>query len=131
MTAAGWYPDPSNATQLRWWDGVAWTAHVAPATPPAATFGGTPIEVTSVAAPSVSVAATQALEARFSELRIKVDELSRERDLLQAQVIETRDVLLLQEVGMYQFAHPLDTSAQMKDALDALDKEIAACIKAG
>ena len=22
---AGWYPDPSDATQLRWWDGRAWT----------------------------------------------------------------------------------------------------------
>lgn len=26
---AGWYPDVSGA-QLRWWDGTAWTEHVAP-----------------------------------------------------------------------------------------------------
>ena len=26
----GWYPDPHNAAQLRWWDGVRWTEHVAP-----------------------------------------------------------------------------------------------------
>jgi len=25
---AGWYPDPSNPSQLRWWDGAAWTPHV-------------------------------------------------------------------------------------------------------
>jgi len=28
--AADWYPDPSNAAQLRYWDGTAWTHHVAP-----------------------------------------------------------------------------------------------------
>ena len=42
MTApapAGWYPDPHTGTGQRYWDGGAWTAHVAPASggaPPAA-----------------------------------------------------------------------------------------------
>ena len=31
--AAGWYPDPSTDTQLRWWNGVEWTDQVAPVTP--------------------------------------------------------------------------------------------------
>jgi hypothetical protein len=26
----GWYPNPADATQLRWWDGNAWTDHTAP-----------------------------------------------------------------------------------------------------
>jgi hypothetical protein len=26
-TPAGWYPDPSDASQQRWWDGNAWTEH--------------------------------------------------------------------------------------------------------
>jgi hypothetical protein len=28
--AAGWHPDPHDPTQLRWWDGVRWTEHLAP-----------------------------------------------------------------------------------------------------
>lgn len=27
---AGWYPDPSNAQQLRYWDGSTWTDHTQP-----------------------------------------------------------------------------------------------------
>lgn len=37
LPAAGWYPDPDNATQSRWWDGTAWTdnrsEHLAPMPP--------------------------------------------------------------------------------------------------
>ena len=28
---AGWYPDPQDAQQQRWWDGATWSAHTAPA----------------------------------------------------------------------------------------------------
>ena len=32
MTNAGWYPDPAGAPDTyRYWDGQAWTGHVAPA----------------------------------------------------------------------------------------------------
>src|SRR5687767_1276364 len=31
--AAGWYPDPSDPTMQRWWDGAGWTDHAQPATP--------------------------------------------------------------------------------------------------
>lgn len=31
MTPAGWYPDPTAAAELRWFDGDAWTDHVATA----------------------------------------------------------------------------------------------------
>jgi uncharacterized membrane protein YhaH (DUF805 family) len=34
--AVGWYPDPADATQIRYWDGAAWTTHTLPATPAAA-----------------------------------------------------------------------------------------------
>lgn len=38
---AGWYPDPSNSAQQRWWDGTQWSEHTsapayaAPVAPPA------------------------------------------------------------------------------------------------
>jgi len=32
-TPAGWYPDPSDQAQLRWWDGSDWTQHTHSAPP--------------------------------------------------------------------------------------------------
>jgi hypothetical protein len=37
--AAGWYADPEDASQLRYWDGAAWTEHRSPAPD---SGGGTP-----------------------------------------------------------------------------------------
>ncbi len=44
LPIAGWYPDPEDATQTRWWNGVGWSDHrkpaatatAAPTPPPAA-----------------------------------------------------------------------------------------------
>lgn len=45
QSPAGWYPDPSpestGVPQQRYWDGTAWTAHLAPATTPATPTGPT------------------------------------------------------------------------------------------
>lgn len=38
MTPAGWYGDPGDPSQLRYWDGTAWTDHQSPL-PPAAPTG--------------------------------------------------------------------------------------------
>jgi hypothetical protein len=34
-TPAGWFTDPGGSGHLRWWDGSAWTAHLAPQPTPA------------------------------------------------------------------------------------------------
>jgi len=40
--AAGWYADPNGSGVPRWWDGVAWTAHVAPGHEPPVPAGTAP-----------------------------------------------------------------------------------------
>lgn len=35
----GWYPDPANATQERYWDGAAWTYNTRPIQAPAPAYG--------------------------------------------------------------------------------------------
>ena len=50
--AQGWYPDPNDASRLRWWDGSAWTDH---------THGGDEAGAQAAAAtPAASQAATPA-----------------------------------------------------------------------
>ena len=34
-TPPGWYPDPAQVAELRWWDGTTWTAQTSTAQPPA------------------------------------------------------------------------------------------------
>lgn len=50
---AAWYPDPAGTDALRWWDGRAWTDHLASPNPPGRvaipqTRGGTPAEAEAV-----------------------------------------------------------------------------------
>lgn len=111
----GWYTDPQNGAQLRWWDGVAWTAHLAPITPPQP--AATPPQ-------RAAVTTTDVMEQHLAELRTEYEQL-------QAQIVETRNTILLQEVGIYEYVHPLDSSAQYKGALELLEKEIQACVKSG
>ena len=40
--APGWYADPNGSGVPRWWDGVAWTAHVAPGHEPPVPAGTAP-----------------------------------------------------------------------------------------
>jgi hypothetical protein len=55
---AGWFPDGSG--QLRYWDGVAWTQHVAPMIQPAAPQ----VQAPSAAAPAAVAASQQAEQAK-------------------------------------------------------------------
>ncbi|MFG6404067.1 DUF2510 domain-containing protein [Microbacterium sp. P04] len=50
LPPADWYADPSGAPQLRYWDGAAWTEHVAPPVGP--TGAAQPVAPTEPSAPS-------------------------------------------------------------------------------
>jgi len=43
---------------------------------------------------------------------------------LESRIIETREIKLLQDLGIYDFAHPLDDAIQYKDRLDRLRLKI-------
>jgi hypothetical protein len=55
---AGWYADPSDASQLRWWDGAQWTEHLTPVQQ-AAPAAAVAAEQQAVAAQQQSTVAAQ------------------------------------------------------------------------
>jgi len=114
MSSPGWYPDPHGTNQLRWWDGSAWTAHVNAAPAPA------------VQAPALSTAAGQP-----DTLRAEIAALEQERERLMQEVVETREVLALQEVGVYQYSHRLESALAYRDRLEEIQGQIKKTIKAG
>jgi hypothetical protein len=88
-------------------------------------------------------AASAALEAELRQLRSAVDQskneysalttsqqqLRAEVDSWRSQLVETRELALLQEAGIYEYAHPLDDALAYKDALNQLKQEIKSAAK--
>lgn len=122
MTPAGWYDDPHVPGQLRWWDGYQWTQQVSPR--PAPRPAPVPIPPTPQV---VSVPAPPRQETPTAERAAIVRELAE----LRAQLVETRAQMLLQEVGLYEYNHPLDSSAKYKAALADLRAQAKALVKDG
>lgn len=168
--AASWYPDPADATRLRYWDGSRWTEHTAPAQarqPVPQARSVTEREAQLPAAGTNAGAASpgfpeppsrsrgglfgskKALESELEELRRTVDDfgyaerealqneiarLRSERDQMtlaarsmrtecaqiEAQLVRTRDEVILQEVGVYDYHHRLDDTVAYKARIDAI-----------
>jgi hypothetical protein len=88
-------------------------------------------------------AETAALEAELRQLRAAAEQsrneysalgashqqLTAEIEACRSQLVETRELALLQEVGVYEYAHPLDDALAYKDALNALKQQIKAAAK--
>ncbi|MBI5161246.1 MAG: DUF4041 domain-containing protein [Micrococcales bacterium] len=118
-TPAGWYPDPHDASAVRWWDGQTWTGHVRPGVMPPA-----PPPAQPPAPPPPPSGSAAALEERVAALRAELD-------ALRQQVVETSDAIILQEVGIYDYSHPLDSSAEYEDLLGDIEKAMKECVKTG
>jgi hypothetical protein len=58
--APGWYADPGQSAQLRYWDGAAWTAHLAPAPSPTPAPAPAPVPAAAPSPRSASYAGTSA-----------------------------------------------------------------------
>ncbi len=48
-----------------------------------------------------------------------------------AEVVQTQEIALLQEAGVYEYAHPLDTAVSYKGALTQLRNDTKAAVSAG
>lgn len=65
-----------------------------------------------------------ALVRQVAELRVELQQLK-------DQLVQTSDTMLLQEVGIYRYSHPLDSSAEYEAQLKSITDGIQQSIKAG
>lgn len=189
MRAAGWLSDPGGRHQLRYWDGKAWTHHVADdgvqavddslrqAAPPDPDPGTASAPAPDGAAPvtqdqqSVSIfgarktalrlmseldaerearqkverdleAARQALadvdgmtlvqvHARVAEKTRVLHELDaacqaelRKLESVREDIVQAQDIAVLQEVGVYDYSHPLEDAIAYQGRLKELQSSI-------
>ncbi|WP_327097346.1 DUF4041 domain-containing protein [Nocardia vinacea] len=151
-----WYPDPQNAGYLRYWDGTAWTADrmkaaatdsIEPPQQDTAETTKVPLFGARAHARRQSEELADAL-AENRRLRAQLEQfggleiagLQQFRDQLVAQVndhqvlldnlltqvTDTREAHVLQEIGIYEYRHPLSDSVAYRDALRHLQGEIKA-----
>jgi uncharacterized protein DUF4041/Meiotically Up-regulated Gene 113 (MUG113) protein/uncharacterized protein DUF2510 len=130
VTPPGWYPDPQDAARLRWWDGFAWTAQIA-ARPVAPSATAHPVVSNQPPEMPAALAAAAVARQEITELQAGVHTLREQYNDLRRQIVETSDVMLLQEVGLYKYSHPLDTSDQYKATLEEIDIACKQRIKDG
>ena len=121
MTAAGWYPDPNDQRLLRWWDGAQWTSHTHEAENQPSPVGPLP---TSGLQRSESSGAARAAPSEAASLQEGINRLRGEYAWWKEQVVETSEVALLQEIGIYQYRHRLQDAAAYKQRLDDLSARI-------
>lgn len=128
MAQQGWYADPQNPAMQRWWDGARWSEHVRSAAPRhQMAFGPGP----SGAAAPPSAAHAPTSHPSVQTIGPPLADLEAEHQVLLGQVIELRELALLQEVGIYNYRHPLDHSPQYKERLRALSEQIDRMAKDG
>ena len=78
---------------------------------------------------SIGVEQRDELRKELEQLSARKQHAATELDHLQHQLLKTSDTLMLQEVGIYQYQHPLQNSVEYKDLLHKIDEQTKALVK--
>lgn len=114
----GWTPDPTWPPAPDGWE--FWVRRAAPLPPPPP-----PPEVSVPPKPVEAPPVDGVLQRRIAELEAEVARLQAEATVV------LDDERVLQEVGIYQYHHPLENAAAYKTSLSELNEQIKAMVKAG
>jgi len=132
---AGWYEDPNAPAFERWWDGREWTKQARLRSEQAAPAPDAPVSAAVPTANGVAVPLAEELAGRSERLRlaqaVSRESLRFEVERLRAELIETSELVLLQEVGLYKYSHPLDNAVAHKAALEEVQAQFAALVRGG
>ena len=69
------------------------------------------------------------LRKELEQLSARMQHATAELEQLQIQLVKTSDALMLQEVGIYQYQHPLQNSVEYKVLLDKIDEQTKVLVK--
>ena len=78
---------------------------------------------------SIGVEQRDLLRREIEQLSARKTHLTVELGQIESQLVKTSDAQMLQEVGIYQYQHPLQNSVEYKDQLAKIDEETKALVK--
>src|SRR5690625_3591908 len=142
---AGWYPDPQVPNQIRWWDGERWSDHVAPHVKKDYVAAAAQLSrkdarqrvaeleelVDSYGLKPVEEARSTLANLReeIAVLQSQLSTLTKERRKLSAAIADLREIKGLQQIGLYNFEHPAESSAELAGQLEVLRNDIKSAIR--
>ena len=69
------------------------------------------------------------IAAKRESMQQELNELQVEHSRLADEVVSLRDEAILQEVGVYNYQHPMESANDYKEALSSLRRELKDCVK--
>jgi len=153
-TPAGWYPDPEDVRYVRWWDGIQWTqavelnSHVAPIQPATENIPSTPSRIVPLFGRKQRIeeledvlnqlggmeyvdiqAATVDAKEQLAGVQASIVSAKTELADIQRQLVDVRNTYNLQEVGLFDFDHPAESSAKLANELTVVRQQIKDVIR--